>query len=150
MTTTNLRAALIAAFPPAPITLETIHAPDASWARYEERDALELLAGKSWLELAPELLERHEALLVHTGSALYRAILPAYLLLLAERELATIVAFHVVGQLTRKDNSVDRELFAARVDPMTTAQRDVVRSAIEILDKQPLLHETASVALRSW
>ena len=146
----DLRSDLIAAFPATRITPETIHAPDARWERYEERDALELIAGKTWLELSPEVLERHDALLIHTGSVLYRAILPAYLLFLAERELATIVAFHVLSQLTRQDNSVDRKLFPARVDPTTTGQRAVVRSAIELLAKQRLLHECASDALRSW
>jgi len=150
MTPTDLRAALIAVFPPAPITRETIHTADAGWARYEERDALALLEGKSWLELAPEILERHDALLVHTGGALYRAILPAYLQLLAEHEYSTILPFHVVSQLTRKDSNVDREVFDERVGPMTAEQRDVVRRAIAILAKQPLLREVASVALRSW
>ncbi|MCW5807253.1 MAG: hypothetical protein KIT31_33165 [Deltaproteobacteria bacterium] len=148
--TTDLRTALVAAFPPAPITRDMIHAADASWARYEDRDVLPLLEGKSWLELAPNILERHEALLIHTGAALYQAILPAYLLRLIEREHATIGAFHVVSQLTRGDNSVARELFDTRVGTMTPAQRDVVRRAITILAQQPLLREVASDALRSW
>ncbi|HWU89827.1 MAG TPA: hypothetical protein VN253_21345 [Kofleriaceae bacterium] len=75
MTNLELRAALIAAFPPLPITRATIHTADARWADYEERDALPLIEGKSWVELAPEILERHAALLVYAGGALYRAIL---------------------------------------------------------------------------
>jgi hypothetical protein len=73
MTTQELRAALIAAFPPAPLTAELIHAPDASWTSYEEFAALAQLEGQLWTELAPEVHERHSALLVHAGSALYRA-----------------------------------------------------------------------------
>ena len=146
----ELRAALIAAFPPLPITRATIHTADARWASYEERDALPLLEGKSWGELAPEILESHAALLVHAGGALYRAILPAYLLVLVEHEYSTILPFHVVSQLTRKDSNVDREIFDERVGPMTAEQRDVVRRAIAILAEQALLREVASVAIRSW
>ena len=68
-------------------------------------------------------------MLVHAGGALFRAILPAYLLLLAENEYSTTLPFHVATQLTRKDSSVDREIFDERVGPMTAEQRDVVRSA---------------------
>ena len=150
MTNSDLRAALIAAFPPTPIARETIHTADAGWARYEERDALALLEDKSWPEFAVEILERHEALLIHAGATLFRAILPAYLLRLVEHEYSTILPFHVVSQLTRKDSNVDREVFDERVGPMTADQRDVVRRAIVLLEKQLLLREVASTALRSW
>lgn len=150
MTAAELRTALIAAFPPSPITRETIYARDASWTRYEERDALELLVGSSWVDLSPELLERHYGLLIHAGHALYREILPAYLLVLAESELATMLPFVVVGAVTRLDDSVARELFPARVGPMTTAQRDVVRRALEVLARQPFLREPALLALGRW
>ena len=150
MTNPELRAALIAAFSPLPITRATIHTADARWADYEERDALPLIEGKSWVELAPEVLEHHAALLVHAGGALYRAILPAYLLLLAENEYSTALPFHVATQLARKDSSVDREIFDERVGPMTAEQRDVVRRAIAIIARQALLREAVSVAIRSW
>lgn len=150
MTNLELRAALIAAFPPLPITRETIHTADARWAGYEERDALPLIEGKSWIDLAPELLEHHAALLVHTGGALYRAILPAYLLLITAQEYYSILPFHIVSQLTRKDSNVDREIFDERVGPMTAEQRAVVRDAIAMLAEQPLLREVGSTAIRSW
>jgi hypothetical protein len=146
----ELHAALLAAFPPSPIARATIHTTDARWAGYEERDALPLIEGKSWVDLTPELLERHAALLVHTGGALYRAILPAYLLQLVEHEYSTSLPFHVMSQLTRKDSNVDREIFEERVGPMTAKQRDVVRRAIAIVAEQALLHEVAAVAIRSW
>lgn len=150
MTKDELRAALIAAFPPAPITRATIHTADARWTGYEERDELALLEGNTWNELAPETLERHPALLVHAGGELFRAVLPAYLRLLAEREDATILPFHVVSQLTRKDSTIDREIFDERVGPMTAEQRDVVRRTLAMLAEQPVLREVASVALRTW
>jgi hypothetical protein len=148
--TAELRAVLIAAFPPMPITRALIETPDARWSGYEERDDLSLLEGKSWTELEPQTLERHGALLVHTGGALYRAILPAYLLLLAEHELHTALPFHVAGQVTRKDHRIEQEIFDERVGPMTTEQRAVVRRAIALLAKHTLMKEVMTVALRSW
>jgi hypothetical protein len=146
----ELRAALTAAFPPMPITRATIHTADARWAGYEECDALSLIEGKSWIELAPEILESHAALLVYAGGALYRAILPAYLLVIVEHEYSTSLPFHVVSELTCTDSNVDREIFNERVGPMTAEQRDVVRRAIAMFAEQPLLCEVASVAIRSW
>jgi hypothetical protein len=150
MTNPELRAALIAAFPPTPITQATIHTPDARWAGYDERDELSRIETTSWLAVAPEVLEHHAALLVHAGAALYRAILPAYLLLLVENEYSTALPFHVATQLSRKDSSVDRDIFDERVAPMTAEQRDIVRSAIAIIARQPLLHDVMSLAIRSW
>lgn len=150
MTSLELRAALIAAFPPLPITHATIHTADARWASYEERDALPLIEGKSWVELEREILERHAALLVYAGGALYRAILPAYLLVIVEHEYYTSLPFHVGRQLTYTDSNVDREIFNERVGPMTAEQRDVVRHAIAMFAEQVLLREVGSIALRSW
>jgi hypothetical protein len=150
MTDPDVRAALIAAFPPAPITRETIHTADARWAGYDERAELVLLEGKSWPELAPEILEHHAGLLIHAGGELYRAILPAYLLVLVEHEYRTSLPFAVVSQLARKDSNVDREIFDERVGPMTAEQRAVVRRAIAILARQATLRDVTSAALRSW
>ena len=150
MTDSDLRAALIAAFPPAPITRETIHTADARWAGYDERAELVLIEGKSWSDLAPEILEHHAGLLIHAGGALYRAILPAYLLVLIEHESYTSLPFAVVSQLAREDSNVDREIFDQRVGPMTAEQRVVVRRAIEILARQTILRDVISAALRSW
>jgi hypothetical protein len=150
MTDSDLRAALIAAFPPAPITRETIHTADARWAGYDERAELVLIEGKSWPDLAPEILEHHAGLLIRAGGALYRAILPAYLLVLIEHESYTSLPFAVVSQLAREDSNVDREIFDQRVGPMTAEQRVVVRRAIEILARQTILRDVISAALRSW
>lgn len=147
---TELRTALIAAFPPVPITRAMIDTPDARWSGYEERDDLARLEGKAWTELEPELLERHGTLLVHTGGALYRAILPAYLLLLAEHELHTALPFHVAGQVTRGDHRIEQEIFDERVGPMTAEQRAVVRRAIALLAKHALMKDVMKVAFRSW
>jgi hypothetical protein len=147
----EIRAALTAAFRAAPITRETIHTADARWAGYEERDHLAQLEGKSWLELAPDVLELHANLLVHAGGALYRAILPAYLALLAENEYATVLPFSVVSQLTPKDDSmVDRGIFDERVGPMTAEQRSAVRRALTVLAEQRFLRDVATNAIRSW
>jgi hypothetical protein len=140
----------MAAFPPMPITRATIHTTGALWADYEERDALPLIEGKSWVDLAPEILERHAALLVYAGGALYRAILPAYLLAIVEHEYSTGLPFHVARQLTYTDSNLDREIFNERVGPMTAEQRDVVRRAIAMFAEQPLLREVGSAAIRYW
>lgn len=84
------------------------------------------------------------------GGALYRAILPAYLLVLVEHEYHTSLPFAVVSQLARKDSNVDREIFDERVGPMTAEQRAVVRRAIAILARQATLRDVISAALRSW
>jgi hypothetical protein len=102
MTNLELRDALIAAFPPPlPITREMTRTADARWAGYEERDDLPLIEGKSWVELAPEVLERHAALLIHAGSALYRAILPAYLLVLVVTDTNCPIALSGVTSSAR-------------------------------------------------
>jgi hypothetical protein len=128
-TDAELRAALIAAFPPEPITRATIHAPDARWEHYEERDDLARLEDRPWSELEPELLEKHGALLTHAGAVLYRAVLPAFLMFLAEHTVHTALPFHVAGQVTRKDSRVDQEIFDERVGPMSPEQRAAVLSA---------------------
>jgi hypothetical protein len=150
MTAPELRAALVAAFPPTPITRAAIHTPDARWSNYENRDALALLVGAAWTELAPEVLERHDTLLVHAGGELFRAVLPGYLALLAEREYHTALPFFVAGQLTRKDSAVDRKIFDERVEPMTPAQRAAVRSAIAFLAARAPMQDSMSAASRSW
>lgn len=77
MSVDELRAALVAVFPPTPITHAMVHASDARWTDYEEREQLSQLEGACWNELGPEILERHAALLVHAGTELFRAILAA-------------------------------------------------------------------------
>lgn len=147
---TVLRAKLIAAFPPTHITRAVIETPDASWAGYDGRDDLALLEGKAWTELEPQILEQHAALLIHAGGALYRAILPAYLLLLAEDEYHTALPFHVASQVTRSNSPFDQKIFDERVGPMTAEQRAAVRGAIVLLARRTPMQEAMSVALRSW
>ena len=141
--------------------LDLTHRPPLSprpcgpwWTRsprgYEARDELPLLEGRSWSELEPKLLERHATLLVHAVGALYRAILPGYVLLVAEHELQTALPFHVAGQLTRGDHAIEQQIFDERVGPMTAEQRAVVRHAIVFLAKQALMRDVMKAALRSW
>lgn len=148
--TAKLRSALIAAFPAVPITRATIETPDASWTYYEVPDDLVLLEGKAWTELDAQVLEQHATLLSHAGGALYRAILPAYLLLLAEREYRTALPFHVASQVTRSNSPLDQTIFDERVGPMTAEQRAVVRRAIAFLARRTPMQEVMTVALRSW
>ena len=144
----GFRDALIAAFPPAPIARATIDA--GRWEPYSRRDELPLFEDRSWLELEPSLLERHQALLTYAGDELYRALLPAYLLFLIEIDDPGAVPFHVAGQLSRHDDRVDQQIFDERTRPMTSAQRTVVRRVIEHLATRASMHEPMTVALRSW
>jgi hypothetical protein len=65
-------------------------------------------------------------------------------------EYSSILPFHVVSQLTRKDTNIHREVFDERVGPMTANQRAIVRSGLALLEKQPALRDFANAALRSW
>lgn len=151
MTADHLRAALNAAFPATPITHAMVHASDARWSDYGEREQLSELEGVAWNDLAPEVLERHAGLLVHAGNELYRAILPAYLALLAGSEHATMLPFLVIGQVTRDERSAfNGERFEARVGPLSTEQRAAVRRALTDIAIQPALREAATTALSSW
>jgi hypothetical protein len=157
MSAPELRVALVTAFPPTPIARETIYTADAGWNDYTPRDDLSLLEGKSWVDLTPEILERHATLLTHAGGALYRAILPAFLLQLVEQaECHSVLRYTVVGQLTHMEYSdFARAVFLERISPMTVEQRDVVRSALAIVAEQeqeqlPELAFFAAAALRSW
>lgn len=151
MTAEHSRAALTAAFPATPITHAMIHASDARWRDYDEREQLSQLEGVSWTELSPEVLERHAGLLVHAGDELYRVVLPAYLALLAESEHATMLPFLVIGQVTRDERSTfNSDMFETRVGPLSTKQRAAVRRALTEIAIQPALREAATTALSSW
>ena len=147
----HLRAALVAAFRPTPITHALMHASDARWRDYEARDHLSVLEGASWDQLTPDILERHAGLLVHAGGELARAILPAYLQLLAEGDYATMLPFLVISQVTRDvDSAFNREIFETRFGPLSTDQRAVVRRSLTAIAMQPVLYDVATTALRSW
>ncbi len=148
----DLLAALVAAFPPTTITHAMVHASDARWIDYEEREHLSQLEGACWNELTTETLERHASLLVHAGNELYRAILAAYLQLLAgEHHYATMLPFVVLGEVTKNGSSAyQSELFETRVGPLSTEQRAVVRRALTAIAMQPVLHDAATAALRAW
>lgn len=139
----DLRATMFAAFPPEPISRATIFADDASWTDYEERAALELLVGKRWIELEPSVLEQHETLLVHAGTELFVAVLPAYLVLLAEHAFQTALPFVVAGQLVLAQHG---ERFAA----MTDAQRTAVRDACGWLARMMPMRPSSSAAPATW
>jgi hypothetical protein len=145
-----VRAALIAAFPPAPLTPELIHAPDARWVGYEEREALTEFEGRTWTELPQEVLERHGALLIHAGGEFFARVLPAYLVLLAEHEIHTALPFHVASQVSRNEHEIRQQIFDERVGPMTAEQRAAVRNAIAFLATRAPMEESMSVALRNW
>jgi hypothetical protein len=147
----DLSAALVAAFPPIPITHAVIHAGDARWTDYDARERLPELEAASWRELDAPTLERHAGVLVHAGNELYRAILPAYLQLVANGDYASMLPFLVIGQVTRDGNSAfNSERFATRIAPLSTEQRAAVRSALTAIATQPLLHDAATTAIGSW
>ena len=101
---------------------------------------------------AAKTLERHAGVLVHAGNELYRALLPAYLQLLAgDHHYATMLPFLLIGQITKDGTSAyQRELFETRVGPLSTEQRAVVRRALTVIAIQPVLRDVATAALRSW
>lgn len=150
MDSAELRSALVAAFPATALDRAAIGVATSQWDGYEERDALSLLEDKTWVELAPADIERHAALLVYASPALYRAVLPAYLLRIAEQAYATSLPFGVLGQLVRKGGAFEQAIFDERVGPMTAKQRRVVLAGISMVAEQELLREAATQALSSW
>lgn len=62
-----------------------------------------------------------------------------------------MLPFLVLGQITSNERSAfDREIFEARVGPLSTEQRAVVRRALTAIAMQPVLRNAATAALRSW
>lgn len=148
--TADLRAALIAAFPAVAITREAIDDPLAHWDVYEETGDLGMLEGKTWLQLEPALIEHHAVLPVYAGDALFRAVLPAYLLHVLEHDADSEVPYHVAGSLTRKDDSTRWKVFDRRVAPLTVAQRAAVHRVLKLRAAREPARRIMTAALETW
>jgi hypothetical protein len=112
---------------------------------YAERAAFE---GKTWRELAPELLYKHPMLLVFAGDTLWHATLPGYLL--HERTLFNALPFQVASQLTRKDDPDSHPRFDRRIALLSPEQRATIRDALTFLATVSPLEEVMSRALATW
>lgn len=147
----NLEDALSSAFPPVTIDRAMIDEPTAIWDVYEDYADLAAFEGKTWRELAPELLYKHSALLLWAGDALWRAILPGYLwYLLHERTLFNDLPFQVASQLTRKDDPEYHPKFDRRIAGLSREQRAAIRDVLTLLATVSPLEEAMSRALASW
>ena len=147
----KLEDALSSAFPPITIDRAMIDEPTAIWDVYEDYADLAAFEGKTWRELAPELLYKHSALLLWAGDAFWRAILPSYLwYLLHERTLFNDLPFQVASQLTRKDDPEYHPKFDRRISGLSREQRAAIRDVLTLLATVSPLEEAMSRALASW
>jgi hypothetical protein len=147
----KLEDALSSAFPPITIDRAMIDEPTAIWEVYEDYADLAAFEGKTWRELAPELLYKHSALLPWAGDAFWRAILPSYLwYLLHERTLFNDLPFQVASQLTRKDDPEYHPKFDRRISGLSREQRAAIRDVLTLLATVSPLEEAMSRALASW
>lgn len=147
----KLEDALSSAFPPVTIDRAMIDEPTAIWDVYEDYADLAAFEGKTWRELAPELLYKHSALLLWAGDAFWRAVLPGYLsYLLHERTLFNDLPFQVASQLTRKQDPDSHPKFDRRVAGLSREQRAVIRDVLTLLATVSPLEEAMSRALASW
>jgi hypothetical protein len=147
----KLEQALASAFPPITIDRAMIDERTAIWDVYEDYADLVAFEGKSWRELAPELLYKHSALLLWAGDAFWRAILPGYLwYLLHERTLFNDLPFQVASQLTRKDDPEYHPKFDRRIAGLSGEQRVAIRDVLTLLATVSPLEESMSRALASW
>lgn len=151
MKETDVRAALIAAFPPRPITREMIEEPTSRWWNSEDGDAMKpRLEGRRWTELDKAFIESFPAVMRYAGTETYAAVLPAYLAYLLDFEGYNEVPFVVAGQLSRKDDAVDQRIFDARIAPLSAEQRALVTQVIQLLTTRPPMEEVMKVALKTW
>jgi len=147
----KLEDALTFAFPVVTIDRAMIDEPTALWHVYDDYPDLVAFEGKTWRELAPELLYKHPMLLVFAGDTLWRATLPGYLwYLLHERTQFNALPFQVAGQLTRKDDPDSHARFDRRIAMLSPAQRMVIRDVLAHLATVSPLEETMSRALTAW
>lgn len=147
----KLEQALASAFPPIVIDRAMIDESTAIWDYYEDYADLVAFEGKTWPELAPELLYKHSALLLWAGDAFWWALLPGYLwYLLHERTLFNDLPFQVASQLTRKDDPDSHPRFDRRIALLSDAQRAAIRDVLALLATVSPLEETMSRALASW
>ena len=147
-----LRAAMIAAFPPRPITKVMINEPSGRWWNYEKRNELEPeLAGRMWTELDGQFIETHATALCCAGDETFGALLPAYLAYLLEHDAYNEVPFHVARQLTFDgDDPVDTRIFQARIALLGSEQRVVIARVMEQLSMRPPMESVMTAALETW
>jgi hypothetical protein len=147
----ELAEALVSAFPPVVIDRAMIDDPTANWDVYEDYADLAAFEGKTWRELAPELLYKHSALLLWVGDVLWRAILPGYLwYLLHERTLFNDLPWQVAGELTRSDDPAARLKFDRRTAPLSGEQRAVIRDVVAHLSTVRPMEQPMTRALATW
>ncbi|MEO7729686.1 MAG: hypothetical protein ABIY55_01850 [Kofleriaceae bacterium] len=147
----KLEDALVVAFPPVTIDRAMIDEPTANWDVYEDYADLARFEGKTWRELAPELLYKHSALMLWAGDAFWRAILPGYLsYLLHERTLFNDLPWQVAGQLTRKDDPEYHPKFDRRIAGLSREQGLTIREVLTLLSTLRPVEETMSRALATW
>jgi hypothetical protein len=147
----KLEQALASAFPPITIDRAMIEESTAVWDFYQDYADLAAFEGKTWRELAPELLYKHSALLLWAGDAFWRAILPGYLwYLLHERTLFNDLPFQVASQLTHKDDPEYHPKFDRRVAGLSGEQRAAIRDVLTLLATVSPLEETMSRAFATW
>jgi hypothetical protein len=146
----ELCSSLFKAFPRTPITRAAIDDPEAIWDVYDERADLASVVGKTWDEIEPASIVRHDVLLIYAADELYRLMLPAYLHYLLRNEAYNEVPFHVAGQLTRKNDPAGHARFEARVGSLTNEQRSVVREMIVHLSQVEPMQAVMRVALSAW
>ncbi len=147
----KLEDALASAFPPVTIDRAMLDEPTANWDVYEDRADLVAFEGRTWRELAPELLYRHSALPLWAGDALWHAILPSYLrYLLRERTRFNDLPFQLAGDLTRSDDQGARVKFDRRLAAFSTEQRAAIRDIVALLATVRPMEEPMSRALATW
>lgn len=147
----KLEDALTSAFPPVMIDRAMIDEPTAIWDVYEDYADLAVFEGKTWRELAPELMFKHSALLLWAGDAFWRASLPGYLwYLLHERTLFNDLPFQLASQLTRKGDPEYHPKFDRRVEGLSREQRVAIRDVLTLLATVSPLEEAMSRALATW
>jgi hypothetical protein len=147
----DLEKALVSAFPPVVIGRAMIDESTANWDVYDDYAELTAFEGKTWRDLAPELLYRHSTLPVFAGDSLWHATLPGYLwYLLHERTLFNELPFQLASQLTRKDDPDSHPRFDRRLAAFSPAQRTTVRDVLALLATVSPLEETMSRALATW
>ena len=147
----KLEDALTSAFPLVTIDRAMIDEPTALWHVYDDYPDLALFEGKTWRELAPDLLYKHPMLLVFAGDALWCATLPGYLwYLLHERTQFNALPFQVASQLTRKDDPDSHPRFDRRIALLSPAQRVTIRDVLAFLATVSPLEEVMSRALITW
>ena len=93
------------------------------WSAYTNDKSFEHATdGRTWRELSLDVVEAHAAALGYMNPDAFIAVLPAYLVALANAD-NELPAF-VLGELTRKHDF--RDAFDARVERMTPPQRSAV------------------------